>query len=224
MGEAARQLPLETELHIVERPVIEMALSDVVYREDLYPRIKPDTATIQRYADNIENLPPIEVNQHNILIDGFHRWTAHRKAEAKTIKAIVTATASENELFYLACRRNSHHGLQASEQDKKSSAIRLYAGGTGYSKDEIAAALSVTLRSVNNYLGDVDRQLREERKQRIFDMWLSCHTLEEIANTVSVEKMTVSRQVEECNNLEALPNSYKVNAQFQDESFRGRGN
>jgi len=52
-------------------------LSQIVYREDLYPRIKSDPATVQRYAENLDVLPPIEVNQHNILIDGWHRWTAH---------------------------------------------------------------------------------------------------------------------------------------------------
>ena len=55
----------------------------VVWREDLYPRIKPDMAVIARYAENLEVLPPIEVNQNNILIDGYHRWTAHRQAALK---------------------------------------------------------------------------------------------------------------------------------------------
>lgn len=105
-------------------------VSEIVYREDLYPRIKPDAATIQRYAENLEVLPPIEINQNNILIDGFHRWTAHRKAEAATINVTVTTTASEAEVYALAIRRNSAHGLQMNDSDKKQAAIRLYAAGT----------------------------------------------------------------------------------------------
>lgn len=198
---------------------IELPLSDVVYREDLYPRIKPDTATIQRYAENLEVLPPIEVNQHGILIDGFHRWTAHRKAEAVSIRATITETASENELFALAIARNSAHGLQMNDADKKSSAIRLYASGTGLPKDRIAQVLSVSPRSVNSYLSDVDKQLREERKQRIFDMWLSCHTLDEIAETVDVHKDTAGAQIEDCRKIETLPNSDKVASNFQEDTF-----
>ena len=92
-----------------------LPLKDINYREDLYPRIKADPATIQRYAENLDVLPPIEINQYNIIIDGFHRWTAHRKAEAESIKVIITETASEAELYGLAIRRNANHGLQLSE-------------------------------------------------------------------------------------------------------------
>ena len=86
--------------------VFEIPLSEVVYREDLYPRVKPDAATIQRYAENLETLPPIELNQNHILIDGFHRWTAHRKAEAPMIRAVFTETASEAEAHYQSCLRH----------------------------------------------------------------------------------------------------------------------
>ena len=66
--------------------------------------------------------------------------------------------------------------------DKKSMAIRLYNAGAGESKDEIARVLSVTVRSVTSYLNDIEKQLREERKQKIFDMWMACHTQDEIAD------------------------------------------
>ena len=82
-------------------------VSEIIYREDLYPRIKADPATIQRYADNLDVLPPVEVNQHNELIDGYHRWTAHRKANAAQIAVTVTKTTSDIELLALACQRNA---------------------------------------------------------------------------------------------------------------------
>lgn len=199
--------------------IIQINTSDVIYREDLYPRIKPDPATIQRYAENIDVLPPIEINQHGILIDGFHRWTAHRKAEAQTIRAVVTETASETELFALAIKRNAAHGLQMNDADKKTSAIRLYAGGSGLSKEDIASTLSVTVRSVSSYLSDIDKQLREERKQHIFDMWMACYSLEEIAEQSNVTAKTIDNQIEEFVNLEALPKLHKVLADFSDSDF-----
>ena len=58
-------------------------VSDIIWREDLYPRFEPSPAIIQQYADAIDELPPVEINQHNELIDGYHRWTAHKKAELK---------------------------------------------------------------------------------------------------------------------------------------------
>jgi len=194
-------------------------VSEIVYREDLYPRIKADPATIQRYADNLDVLPAIEVNQHNELVDGFHRWTAHRKMEAAEIAVTVTPTSSDIELLALAIERNSKHGLQLAEQDKRKMAIRLYAAGTGMDKQAIAQTLSVSLRSVTGYLSDVEKQMREERKERIFNMWMACATQEEIAEAVGVHKDTVSAEMEVCRNLETLPNSDKVTAMHQDADF-----
>lgn len=175
---------------------ITMKVSDVKYREDLYPRIKADPALIQRYAANLEVLPPIEVNQNNILIDGYHRWTAHRKNEAETISATVTETASEIELFALAIRRNSNHGWQMDEDSKKSSAIRLYGDGTGMDKATIADVLSVSTRMVSSYLQAIDKQIAEQRDQTIFDMWMACYTLDQIGESVGVSQPTVSRRIE----------------------------
>ena len=60
-------------------------VSDIIFREDLYPRINKDPQLVQRYAENIEVLPPIQINQDNILIDGWHRWTAYRKLNSEDI-------------------------------------------------------------------------------------------------------------------------------------------
>jgi DNA-binding CsgD family transcriptional regulator len=196
-----------------------MKVSEVVYREDLYPRISTNPELIQKYAENLEVLPPIEINQHNILIDGFHRWTAYKKMEQKEIPFFVTETKSELELFGLAIEKNSKHGMQMNDKDKRKSAIRLYAEGTGKDKKEIARILSVSDRSVNNYLGDIDKKLREERKEKIFAMWMQCYTQEEIGEEVKLEKMQVSRIIEDCIILENLPKSYKLNASYQDSDF-----
>ena len=104
---------------------IEVQVSDLVWREDLYPRFEPNPAVIQQYADSIEQLPPIEINQRNEIIDGYHRWTAHRKVEAETITAFVTETKSDQEFLRLAIRRNAQHGLQLSNAEKKDLAARL---------------------------------------------------------------------------------------------------
>lgn len=199
--------------------VIAMKVSDVKYREDLYPRIKPDPALIQRYAANLEVLPPIEVNQNNILIDGYHRWTAHRKNEAETISATVTETASEIELFALAIRRNSNHGWQMDEDSKKASAIRLYGDGTGMDKATIADVLSVSTKSVARYLSAIDKQIADQRDQTIYDMWMACYTFEQIAEAVGVSHPTVSRRVESFVQKGHVSNLNKTLSFDRDQNF-----
>jgi hypothetical protein len=101
------------------------------------------------------------------------------------------------ELLALACLRNAAHGMQLSDKDKSKMAIRLYGAGTGLSKEKIAEALSVTPRSVNGYLTDIDEQLRKERKEKILAMWLRCCESQEIADEVGLDIRTVELEIAE---------------------------
>lgn len=196
-----------------------MHLEDIKFREDLYPRIKKDAALVQQYAATLDVLPPVEVNQHNELIDGWHRWTAHKKNEVKDITVIVTETASDMAFLSLAIRRNSAFGKQLTDGDKKSMAIRLYHAGEGLEKPEIAETLSITLQWLNRMLSDVDKTLREQRKQRIFDMWLACYTSEEIAEAIDEPRRTIADEVKVLADLNLVSNSPKVHAKHMDEAF-----
>jgi DNA-binding CsgD family transcriptional regulator len=194
-------------------------VSEIVWREDLYPRINADPATIQKYAENLEVLPPIEINQHNELIDGYHRWTAHRKINAETIPVTVTQTISEAEFLKLAIMRNAAHGLQMSNEDKRSMARKLYTAN-GTNKDEIAKILSVTPRSVANWVQDIDKARKEERDRKIFEMWMTCYSLDEIAEAVNITKETVSAQIKDRQILESFPKSDKLAAQYNDADWQ----
>lgn len=190
--------------------------SEVIFREDLYPRIEPNAKLIQQYAENIENLPPIEINQHYILIDGFHRWTAHKKAEKETIEVVIIQTASDNDLLALSIEKNATHGMQLSTEDKKKMAVRLYNAGTGKDKAEICRILSISNSTVTSYLTDIDKQLREERKAKIFAMYLAGYTMQEIADEIGMPHQTVSDSLPKITTLEK---SAKNLAGFQDSEF-----
>jgi hypothetical protein len=58
--------------------------------------------------------------------------------------------------------------------------------------------------------------LREERKQKIFDMWMACATLEEIAEATQLTKETVSKELETLSDLGQCPISDKVLANFEE--------
>ncbi len=190
--------------------------SEVVYREDLYPRIDKDPALVQRYAVNIEVLPPIEVNQHMELIDGWHRWTAHKTNKLDEIQAVITKTASESEFLALACQRNATAGKQLSDLDKRKMAIRLYNGGEGIPKERIAEVLSVSGRSVSAYLTDIERELKSAREEKILSMWLACHTQQEIADAVGVSVGGVNEFVQNISKTDALPKLKKSAISHED--------
>jgi len=170
--------------------VKEMRVSDVVFRDDLYPRIETSPTTVQKYAEDLSVLPPIKVNQHGELIDGWHRWTAHKKVGADEIPAEVIETTSDAHLLELAIETNATHGLQLSQADKKDMARRIYNSTPESNRDEkkkkLARILSVSQRTIRDWLGRIDKDTKEARNRKIFDMWLACHTQQEIADAVGM--------------------------------------
>jgi DNA modification methylase len=174
----------------------ELAIDEIIWREDLYPRFEPVPARIQQYAECIELLPPIEVNQRNELIDGYHRWTAHKKAELKTIKVIVTETESDAELDWLMAERNADGKIQLSQEEKKSKALRWFVD-LDSDQQAIAGCLKVSLRTVQRWLSRKTKDLKAERDRKIAEMWLAMYKEEEIAETVGLDQSTVNRQVKE---------------------------
>lgn len=189
---------------------VEIKVADVVFRDDLYPRIETSAVTVQKYAEDLDVLPPIEVNQRNELIDGWHRWTAHKKNGADVIRAVVTETKSDAELLERAIATNATHGLQLSQQDKRDMARRIYHATAEKERDatkkRLAKILSVSERTIREWLSRIDKDSKEARDRRIFDLWLACYSVDEIADTCGVGKATVS---EICSEAANLPESNK---------------
>jgi predicted transcriptional regulator len=192
-------------------------VSEVIYREDLYPRVKTDPTLVQKYAENIDVLPPIEINQNNILIDGYHRLTAYKKLNIEEIEVTVTETKSEEEVYRLSIERNAKFGMQMNRDDKKACARRLYRFGDGLAEGEIAKLLSVTPKTVSEYVKDIKTQVEEEKNQKIFDMWMASYTQDEIAEAVNMKLMTVNDRIKVLTEMEKFPKPYKLSALYQDD-------
>jgi len=159
---------------------MERNINNIIFRDDLYPRIETKPTIVQKYAEDLDILPPIEINQHNELIDGWHRWTAHKKEKRETISVQVTETKSDTHLLELAIERNAKHGLQLSQQDKKDMARKIYHITPERERDKkkvhLAKILSVSERTIRDWLSRIDKDTKEARNKRIFDLWLACYT------------------------------------------------
>ena len=182
--------------------------SEIVFRDDLYPRIETNAVTVQKYAEDLSVLPPIEVNQHGELIDGWHRWTAHKKQKAEDVKVVVTQTRGDTHLLELAIERNSRHGLQLSQQDKKDMARKIYGITPERERDEkkkyLAKILSVSDRTVRDWLSRMDKDAKEARNRRIFELWLACWQNTEIADEVACDEKVVREVIGEMADLPKL--------------------
>ncbi|MGA7770473.1 MAG: hypothetical protein WCA27_30095 [Candidatus Sulfotelmatobacter sp.] len=176
--------------------IFSIAVDDIVWREDLYPRQEIIPELVQEYAEHLEQLPPAEVNQHNEGIDGRHRCLAHKKRGEKNIRVFRTETKSDLEVMDLAAQRNSAFGRQLSQGDKRAWVRKRYfttpERERGASvKKQWARTLSVGERTVDRWLEDAERDTKAARKKRICSAWLACATLDEIAEKENVAKSVV---------------------------------
>jgi DNA modification methylase len=169
---------------------MKLKISDVLFREDLYPRFEANQALIQKYAYSIEHLPPIKISQNNILIDGYHRWKAHQLEEAMEINADVIDVESEKELKKLAYQLNSNHGLQLNNEEKSRYAQEMIGDMT---VKDLALILSVGETTVKRWTESQREAMKEDRNRKIVELYLRAwNTQESIADILGVEQKTVS--------------------------------
>lgn len=178
--------------------------------QGIYPRFRTSEETVEQYRDAMEQgeqFPPIEVAYYKdrfILLDGFHRVAAYRRLfeeqkEMDPTKIIPTFSArihrvkNELELYILAVRFNTRHGLPLSREEKKQFARKLYEMGL-HDLKEIAHTLAVSVRSLYRWLDDLLKQSKEERerlKQKAVEMYEKGHSQYEIAYELGLPRTTI---------------------------------
>lgn len=169
---------------------MEINISEIIIRDDLYPRFEVNQALIQRYAYSIEHLPPIKISQGNILIDGFHRLKAHQLNGEKIIEADIIEVGSEKELKRLAYQLNSNHGLQLTSDEKRRYAQEMIGE---MSVKELSLVLSVSESSIKTWTETQRKAQEEERNRKIVELYLRAwNTQEAIADLFELGSGTVN--------------------------------
>ena len=203
---------------------VEIPISQVIFRQDLYPRLETSAATVQRYAEELSVLPAIEVNQHHELIDGWHRWTAHKKTGVEMILCVVTNTASDAELLELSIERNAKHGMQLSVDDKESAAIKIWLETPPSEREKkeahLCKLLSVGPRQLARFLSRTKKESKERARKNVFDLWLACYTQEEIADKLGLQQQTISGWLDGLTDFGQMSESSKVAAEHATDFDR----
>jgi hypothetical protein len=107
-----------------------LKLEQILIDETLYPRNQINWRAILELMDALrvgDELPAIIVGRRAgkyVVIDGRHRWEAHRRLKRDKIAAMVTRL-SEDQWFAEAVRRNTTHGRGLSYQEKIAAAMEL---------------------------------------------------------------------------------------------------
>lgn len=168
-------------------------ISDIIFRQDLYPRFEPNQSIIQKYSNSIDYLPPILIDQHNILIDGFHRWKGFQLAGKEEIECEVIMVQSEKELKRLAYKYNSIHGLQLSNDEKRKYAIEMI---DEMDSVELASILSVSDRTIRDWTKNKREELEKERNRLICEEYLRAwNTYESVSKLFDLSDSAIKKIV-----------------------------
>ncbi len=81
------------------------------------------------------------------------------------------------DLLAQALARRIYHVTPEPERDAK--------------KKRLAKILSVSERTIRDWLSRIDKDSKEARNKRIFELWLACWTQQQIAKSVEVDQKTV---------------------------------
>jgi len=99
-------------------------IGDLIFDEDLYPRMKVGWLTAYQYAQAMKAgsvFPPILVGKYEgklYVVDGWHRVEAKKILGEEFIQATIKEYTSEKDIFLDAIKANVAHGRPLSVQEK----------------------------------------------------------------------------------------------------------
>jgi hypothetical protein len=183
--------------------VTSVKVADVIMNLDLYPREKVSQQKVDEYVSLIGVLPPITINQDNVLIDGAHRLYAYKAAGREKIEVEVVQTSGDDDLFLKAVELNARHGYQMTQKEKKQHVVRLYMkllqnpSDVSYDPSRLRSVFSIPDSTWSDWVKDKEALFEGQLLGRILDLWLSGCTQERIAKELGTTHKTVSTKLSE---------------------------
>ena len=181
-----------------------IVLDDLVLRDDLDPRLGDrDDGLVEQYAEIFDALPPIEINQRNEVIDGWHRYLAARRVGVVQIGCVVVETLDDDDLADRMWESNLRHGVQYSRAQRKARGLKLYK--KKLSTSEIADRVGVSAATVRRWtksLRDEEKRIRDERIIELSGLDMS---LRQIADELSVDDKTVGNILRKNAQMREIP-------------------
>jgi len=191
-----------------------METGALTWDEKIYPREKKSEKTVDTYCEALNagaEFPPIEIQRVTnypdkegetfIILDGFHRWEAYKRNKAaeigikEWIPEAIDYKQSQIILLLEAAERNSRHGDRLAENDKKRTARRIAEADRKkiYTEEQIAEKLSVSRRTVSDWISDIRSRQNADRNSKIICLSRLARTQEEIADAVGTTQGRVAQ-------------------------------
>lgn len=176
-----------------------IALTEVVYDETIYPRAEWSQATVNRYAEALnagDVFPPIVLEAGtNRLLDGMHRWQAHKQALKDEIKVVWQEVPEDVPAKVFAASLSTRHGDRITGDELKVIAREVTQENPDYNLQTLAQYFAVTRQTVSRWVGDIVEHRRTVRKVKALLLWKAGWGQQQIADFLGVSQRTISNDV-----------------------------
>ncbi len=191
-----------------------VATSNVTLDESIYPREKIDHKRVGIFAENLRDgfkFEPIEVQIHPEkrekyrILDGMHRWNAHKEVGLTDIQVIIKDLKGIDPLLYAA--KMAIGPRQLTEKETRSTARRAFQNNPRLTSAAIGRLIGRSRQTIDNYIADLRavRQIKFDRK--IWRMNRLGIPQERIAKRLGVTRESICKHLVKMPTLANLPNS-----------------
>lgn len=177
----------------------DLQINEIVFDQAIYPRTEWSQATVNRYAEAInagDEFPPIVLEADtNRLLDGMHRWQAHKQALKDTIRVVWQTVPDGVPIKLYAASLSAKHGDRIKGEELKAIAREIAEANPDYDLKTIAKYCGVTRQTVSKWVGDIVEHRREVRKVKALILSRAEWSLRQIADALGISKDQVSSDV-----------------------------
>ena len=154
-------------------------ITSVKFDGAIYPRGKPSTTIVEEYADALlagNIFPPIILESGtNRLLDGYHRWKAHKRlVEQPELNGQGEQFSEIDADFHIipegippklyAASLSSKHGHRLTSGETKDLAREICEANPDFAAQVIAEYVGRSERTVSDYVKDIKGRRKEQQR------------------------------------------------------------
>ena len=202
---------------------MEVNIADLTWAPFIYPRGAKNEETVNSYIDALRigaKFPPTKIQrvfnypddngektEAALILDGIHRWSAHKECGHKKIEAVewkkepIDYEKNQIPLLLESARCNLTHGDRLNPKDKKRIARDIAASDPegGWTEDALAEKLGVIQQTVNSWISDIRARQRAGRDIIIVRLNRLGWSQEQIAHVVGMSQNRISEIIGNAN-------------------------
>ena len=183
-------------------------LDEIKWDPSIYPRKKPNTHTVERYADAMaagEEFPAIVLEEKtNRLLDGRHRHLAAIESKATELPAVWHTVPEGVSVKLYAASLSARHGDRLSNADAKELALEEFETDPTRKASDWARWLGFQERTVQLWVSHITSRAHEERFAKALRLSMLGWTQKEIGEVLGITRGRIAQELLESEDLRFL--------------------